>query len=72
MVNCMRDWRGGLIPGWRPAQLFASLASTALGRVVAPHELLFDAPPLAREVQFAVDIHFPKENRYRPLGRFRR
>jgi hypothetical protein len=50
------------------AERFASLVSTALGRVVAPHELLFDAPPLAREVQFAVDIHFPKENRYRPLG----
>ena len=50
------------------AERFASLASTALGRVVAPHEVLFDAPPMAREVQFAVDIHFPKENRYRPLG----
>ena len=44
------------------------MVSTALGRVVAPHELLFDAPPVAREVQFDVEIHFPKENRYRPLG----
>ena len=44
------------------------LASTALGRVVAPHEILFDAPPVAREVQFNVEIHFPKEGRYRPLG----
>ena len=35
---------------------------------MAPHEVLFDAPPVAREVQFAVDIYFPKENRYRPLG----
>ena len=35
---------------------------------MAPHEVLFDAPPMAREVQFNVDIHFPKENRYRPLG----
>jgi HD superfamily phosphohydrolase len=50
------------------AERFAMLASTALGRVVAPHELLFDAPPMAREVQFDVDIHFPKENRYRALG----
>lgn len=50
------------------AERFASLASTALGRVIAPHEILFDAPPIAREVQFDVDIHFPKENRYRSLG----
>ena len=50
------------------AEQFAALASTALGRVVAPHEILFDAPPVAREVQFNVEIHFPKENRYRPLG----
>jgi hypothetical protein len=50
------------------AERFAALVSTALGRVVAPHELLFDAPPIAREVQFDVEIHFPKEKRYRPLG----
>ena len=50
------------------AEQFAALASTALGRVVAPHEILFDAPPMAREVQFDVEIHFPKEDRYRPLG----
>ncbi len=50
------------------AERFASIVSTALGRVVAPHELLFDAPPVTREVQFNVEIHFPKENRYRPLG----
>ena len=30
--------------------------------------MLFDAPPVAREVQFNVDVYFPKENRYRPLG----
>ena len=50
------------------AERFAAVVSTALGRVVAPHEILFDAPPVAREVQFDVEIHFPKENRYRPLG----
>ena len=50
------------------AEQFAATVSTALGRVVAPHEILFDAPPITREVQFNVDIHFPKENRYRPLG----
>lgn len=50
------------------AEQFAALASTALGRVVAPHEILVDAPPLQREVQFDVEIYFPKEGRYRPLG----
>lgn len=50
------------------AERFASLASAALGRVVAPHEILFDSPPVALEVQFNVDIYFPKEDRYRPLG----
>jgi HD superfamily phosphohydrolase len=49
------------------AEQFASIASTALGRVVAPHEILFDAPPVAREVEIDVDVYFPKEARYRPL-----
>lgn len=49
------------------AEQFAGLASSALGRVVAPHEILFDAPPVQREVEIAVDILYPKENRYRPL-----
>ncbi|MBN2216955.1 MAG: HD domain-containing protein [Pirellulales bacterium] len=49
------------------AERFATLASTALGRVVAPHEILIDAPPVHREVQFDVDVYFPKQGRYRPL-----
>ncbi len=49
------------------AEQFASIASTALGRVVAPHEILFDAPPVSREVEIDVDVYFPKEARYRPL-----
>lgn len=49
------------------AEQFAGLASSALGRVVAPHEILFDAPPVQREVEIAVDVFYPKENRYRPL-----
>ena len=47
---------------------FATLASTALGRVVAPHEILFDAPPVAREVQISIEIQFPKEGTWRPLS----
>jgi HD superfamily phosphohydrolase len=50
------------------AERFAALSSSALGRVIAPHEVLFDAPPVMREVQCDVEIHFPKEGRYRPLG----
>jgi len=50
------------------AEQFAGLASTALGRVVAPHEILFDAPPVGREVQFDVEVYYAKENRHRPFG----
>ena len=50
------------------AQQFAAVASTALGRIVAPHEILFDAPPVEREVEFNIDVYSPKERRYRPLG----
>ena len=50
------------------AERFAAVAGTALSRMVAPHEILFDAPPVTREVEFDVEIHFPKQDRYRPLG----
>jgi HD superfamily phosphohydrolase len=49
------------------AEQFAAQASTALGRVIAPHEILFDAPPVEREVELNVDVYFNKEQRYRPL-----
>jgi hypothetical protein len=44
------------------------LASTALGRVVAPHEILLDAPPVSREVQISIEIQFPKEGTWRGLA----
>ena len=47
---------------------FAAAASKRLGRRVAPHEILFDAPPVKREVEFNVEIYFPKENCHRLLG----
>lgn len=50
------------------ADALANLASRELGMRVAPHELLIDAPPIKREVEFHVSIHFPKENCYRALG----
>ncbi len=52
----------------RCAEQFALLASTAIGGVVAPHEILFDAPPVEREVEFNVDVYYAKEDRYRRLG----
>lgn len=52
----------------RCAENFATLISTNLMRVVAPHEVLFDAPPPEREVEFDVDVYFPKQRVYRPLG----
>ena len=50
------------------AQHLAQLAGTALKRILAPHEILFDAPPVEREVEFNIDVYFPKQNCYRPLG----
>jgi HD superfamily phosphohydrolase len=50
------------------AQQFATLSSAALGRVIAPHEILFDAPPIEREVEFNIDVYFPKQDCYRPLA----
>jgi HD superfamily phosphohydrolase len=50
------------------AQQLAALASAALGRIVAPHEILLDAPPVEREVDFKIDVFFPKTGKYRPLG----
>ncbi len=47
------------------AQRLATLASTKLGRVVAPHEILIDAPPVEREVEFDVEVYYPKEDTYR-------
>jgi HD superfamily phosphohydrolase len=52
----------------RCADALAVSLSRSLGRRVAPHEILFDAPPVRREVEFRVDVFFPKENCYRPLG----
>jgi HD superfamily phosphohydrolase len=50
------------------ADQFVAVASTALGRRIAPHEVLFDAPPVKREIEFNIDVHFPKERSYRPLA----
>ncbi len=52
----------------RCAEKFAERASAEIGMEIASHEILFDAPPEKLEVQFEIDVHFAKENCYRPLG----
>jgi HD superfamily phosphohydrolase len=50
------------------AEKLAEGLSRRLGRRAAPHEVLVDAPPVKREIEFSVDVYFPKEKLYRPLG----
>ncbi|MBW8883182.1 MAG: HD domain-containing protein [Planctomycetia bacterium] len=50
------------------SEAFAAAASRQIGRRIAPHEILFDAPPARREVEFHVEVFFPKENVYRTLA----
>jgi len=50
------------------SEQFAGIISHELTRRVAPHEILFDAPPVQLEVEFDVDVYFPNEDCYRPLG----
>jgi len=52
----------------RCAENYARLASVALGETIESHEILFDAPPAAKEVQFDLEVHQPKANTYRTLG----
>ncbi len=49
------------------SESLAKQASTAWGMEVQPTEILVDAPPPHREVEFAVDIYFPKTETYRSL-----
>jgi len=35
---------------------------------VSPHEILLDSPPAELEVEFDVDVYFPKPGIYRRLG----
>lgn len=46
----------------------AHIVSRKLGRRIAPHQILFDAPPVELEVEFNIEVCFPKERCYRPLG----
>jgi len=45
----------------------AERLSATLRHPVEPTDLIIDAPPPHREIEFAVEIFFPKEDLYRPL-----
>ena len=47
------------------------LLSVRRGRIVAPHEILFDAPPMQREVEFNIDVLSPKSDGIARSARFR-
>ena len=38
------------------------------GISVGPNDIIIDAPPVGLEVQFNVDVYFPKQRRHRSLG----
>jgi len=50
------------------AERIAAMLSTALGRKVAAHDVLVDAPPAELEVEFDVEVYFPKGDTFRRLG----
>jgi HD superfamily phosphohydrolase len=52
----------------RVGESIAAVLGSALGQHVAPQEVLVDAPPAEREVDFDIDVFFPKQNVYRRLG----
>ncbi|MDX1965503.1 MAG: HD domain-containing protein [Pirellulales bacterium] len=56
--------------GWltRVSRALAGILSTRLGTPVDEHDILFDAPPEEREVEFDLDVYAAKEDRYRRLG----
>lgn len=49
----------------RFAERMQFIANTEIGA----NDVLFDAPPPHREIEFNVDIYYPKEDVYRPLHR---
>ncbi len=49
------------------AESLAEQLSASVGEPVGTVEILIDAPPPHREIEFDVEIYFPKEDVYRPL-----
>jgi HD superfamily phosphohydrolase len=52
----------------RYSEELAAILSRELSTRVSPHEILLDSPPAELEVEFEVDVYFPKPGVYRRLG----
>jgi uncharacterized protein len=50
------------------AERIAASMSQALGQTIAPDEILVDAPPTQLEVDFDIEVFYPKQDVYRRLG----
>jgi len=46
----------------------AKLINEHTSHAIEPHQLIFDAPPAKLEVEFNVEVAYPKEDCYRTLG----
>lgn len=51
----------------RCSEFASQLASAELSIPIRPDDIIIDAPPQAKEVQFKIDVYFPRQNQYRPL-----
>jgi hypothetical protein len=49
------------------SERLATLLSDASGNRILSHEVIIDSPPPGREIEFRVNIYFPKEKCYRAL-----
>ncbi len=49
-------------------QALTEAVGQRIGRPLRPTDLLIDAPPPGREVEFEIDVYFPQQDRYRRLG----
>ena len=47
---------------------FAAVLNETRTATIEPHEILFDAPPTEREVEFDIEVYSSKQNRYRALA----
>jgi HD superfamily phosphohydrolase len=52
----------------RCSEELAAILSRDLSINISPHEILLDSPPAELEVEFDVDVYFPKPGVYRRLG----
>ncbi len=47
---------------------FVEVCNREFGLAIGPDEILFDAPPSEREIEFYLDVYDPKTQQYRRLG----